>query len=175
MREHFLRRIIHAFGSISLLYYVIPSRHLVLTLAFSVVGIIEILRLKGKINLIGMRDYEKNRISGFFFFATGAAILLNFFPCQIAVPCILCASFADPIVGELKRKMRKEIAYVVMFVFSFVVFLIILDNSTMPPFTASMLGAASVVLGEIMGCRWIDDDLLIQILPATLLYPFHFL
>jgi len=71
--------------------------------------------------------------------------------------------------------MRKEIAYVVMFVFSFVVFLIILDNSTMPPFTASMLGAASVVLGEIMGCRWIDDDLLIQILPATLLYPFHFL
>lgn len=176
MRFNLLRRTIHTFGSISIVYYFIPLhlRNPILVVSLLAVALVEILRVKGKIRLMGMRDYEKERPSGFFFFAVGASVLLIFFPKHIVIPSILCASFADPLVGELRKVLGKEISYVIMFLFSFFIFYMLSCNSPYCLFV-SVAGAAAVVLGETVKIKYLDDNLLIQLLPAFSIYGFYLL
>jgi len=174
---HWYRRAIHAFGAVFLVYYLIPSEGLLNTIKITatlsiitIFGIIEIMRIKKIINLFGSRVYENERVASYFYFGIGVTILLIFFPQQIAVPSILCAAFADPAVGELRVKIGKKNAYLFMFLLSFVLFFIIWNNAPSPFFIiVPFLGAIGVLAGEIGNFRWIDDDLLIQIVPAVLI------
>jgi len=173
---YWLRRIVHTFGSVSILYYLIPtqSRNFAAIAVFVIVALIEVLRVKGRINLKGLRDYERTRLSGFFYFAIGAIILLIFFPQQIAIPCILCAAFCDPLVGESRKRLGKGTAYAMMFVLSFFIFLLIWSSSTYC-IAVSFMGAAAAVLGEVVKSRWIDDNVLIQLLPASIILICYFI
>ena len=177
---HWYRRVFHTFGASFLIYYLLPDLEwvtlfkfwapifLVLSALF-----LECLRLMGKIDsahFFGLRMYEKRRFGSYLYFGVGLLILLLFFPQQIAVPCILCACIADPVMGELRKNLGKKQVYAVGFLICMFLFLITLYKADIwIVFLFSLVGAAAAVLSEVNKIWWLDDDFLIQIIPAVLL------
>jgi dolichol kinase len=177
---HWYRRAFHAYGASILVYYLLPDLDWINLLKFwvpiIVVGfvlVLEILRIKGKISsdhFFGLRMYEKERIGSYVFFAVAILILLLFFPQQIAIPCILCACLADPIMGEIRRRFGAKYVYPLGFLLCFLFFIVTwykVDIRLM--LLVSIVGATGAVIGETKKFWWLDDDFMIQILPAVLL------
>jgi hypothetical protein len=177
---HLYRRVFHTFGASFLFYYVLPNANWIYILKIWVpvsivitILVLEILRLKGKINsdhFFGLRTYEKKRAGSYVFFAVAILILLLFFPQRIAIPCILCACLADPIMGEIRYHFSEKHAYIMGFLvcmFFFIVTWYKADFSLM--ILVSIVGAIGAVVGETKKFWWFDDDFMIQILPAVLI------
>ncbi|HEC81424.1 MAG TPA: dolichol kinase [Thermoplasmatales archaeon] len=177
---HWYRRAVHAFSATFLLYYLLPDVYwltfikrcvvVFLVVVFTVFEVMRIRKLVRNHKVFGLRDYEENRFGSYLYFGVGAAVLLLVFPQQIAVPSILCAAFVDPVVGELRVMVGEKKAYILGFLLSFFFFSF---TWFMAPFpfliVAPVLGALGAVVGEMKKFRWVDDDLLIQLIPATLL------
>jgi hypothetical protein len=114
--------------------------------------------------------YEKNRPGSYVFFGVAILLLLLFFPQQIAVPCILCACIADPIMGELRFRFEKNYVYIVGFVMCLLFFMITWYKAAIwLMLLASIIGSLGAVIGETKKFWWMDDDFMIQMLPAVLL------
>ncbi|MEF8879536.1 MAG: dolichol kinase [Candidatus Thermoplasmatota archaeon] len=178
---HWYRRVFHTFGASFLIFYVIPNDGwigtikiwipiLFVALALS----LEVLRLNGVISsehFFGLRFYEKSRIGSYLFFGIGALILLLLFPQQIAVPCILCASIGDPIMGETRLRRGRKSSIVVGFLVCMSFFIVTWHQNVMwVALLISILGGGFAVLGEIKKYWWIDDDFMVQMLPAITLF-----
>jgi dolichol kinase len=180
---HWFRRVFHTFTASFLFYYLLPDEpwinvtKIILPICI-VTGIagIEVRRIRGQLDhqrFFGLRHYEKKRPASYLYFGVALLLLLLLFPQQIAIPCILCACFTDPIIGELRFYLKKKQAYVIGFFFSVFFF-------TMTWYaadwwillTVSLLGATGAVIGEGKKLKWIDDDFMIQMLPALLLLLF---
>jgi dolichol kinase len=178
---HWYRRVFHTFGASFLVYYMLPSdvewiallKFWVPLLIIVFALVLECLRLKGKIDsshFFGLRMYEKNRVGSYLFFGVAIFILLLFFPQQIAVPCILCACIADPIMGEVRYRFGRKNVYILGFLvcmFFFIVTWYKADVRMMLLF--SVVGAVGAVVGETKKFWWLDDDFMIQMVPAVLL------
>jgi hypothetical protein len=138
-----------------------------------IVTFLEILRLKGKISsdhFFGLRVYEKNRVGSYIFFAVAILILLRFFPQQIAIPCILCACLADPIMGEIRNRFNIKYVYIFGFLICMLFFIVTWYKADVRLLIiTSIIGAIGAVIGETKKFRWIDDDFMIQMVPAVML------
>ena len=177
---HWYRRVFHTFGASFLFYYILPDvdwvnllKTWIPPLILIFVVILEFLRLKGKISsdhFFGLRMYEKHRIGSYVFFGVAILLLFMFFPQPIAVPCILCACIADPVFGEIRQHYNSRYVYLVGFplcMFFFVIAWYTADVVLM--FSAAVIGATGAVVGETKKLWWLDDDFMIQMLPAVLL------
>jgi len=178
---HWYRRVFHTFGACFVIYYLVPENidwmqflkfwlpPILVIIALS----LELLRIKGFLSsnhFFGLRYYEQKRLGSYVYFAVGALLLLIFFPQQIAIPCILCASLGDPIIGEARIRFNKKIAYLLGFIVCLFFFMIAFYKSNIILFIfASFIGATGALIGEIKKFTYIDDDFMIQILPAVLL------
>ena len=176
---HWYRRVFHAFGASFIFYYMLPDLDWINTMKFWVPPIVvalaislEILRLKGKISsdhFFGLRMYEKNRVGSYLFFAVGVLILLRFFPQQIAIPCILCACLADPIMGEVRHRFGKRYVYAIGFLLCMLFFIITWYKADIRlMLLVAIVGAFGAVIGETKKFWWLDDDFMIQMVPALL-------
>ncbi len=176
---HWYRRVFHAFGASFLLYYMLPDVYFINILKIYIPPIIvifaislEVLRLKGYLSsshFFGLRMYEKKRLGSYVFFAIGILLLLMFFPQQIAIPCILCACLGDPIIGELRSIFNKKYANIIGFIICMFFFMIVWYKSNIYLLLlVSIVGASGAVIGETKKFWWLDDDFMIQILPAVL-------
>ncbi|MEM4258717.1 MAG: dolichol kinase [Candidatus Thermoplasmatota archaeon] len=175
---HWFRRIFHTSAASVLVYYVLPEALWIQLLkiiipVWIVVGvtIIEYLRLRSIINndeFFGLRPYEYRRPASYWYFSVALVILLLGFPQQIAIPCILCASFTDPIMGEIRIRFGVQHSIGIGFFLSFIFYSIIWY--TAQPFgigiLTTSLGAGVTVLSESLKNPYLDDDFLMQILPA---------
>lgn len=177
---HWYRRVFHTFGASFLVYYLLPDLEWIDILKFwasiAIVAfafVLEYLRIKGKINsdhFFGLRMYEKNRVGSYLFFGVAIVILLLFFPQQITVPCVLCACIADPIMGEVRHHYGKKEIYLIGFLICLFLFMITWYKAdTWMMILVSIVGAFGAVLGEVKKLWWLDDDFMIQIVPAVLL------
>ena len=183
---HLYRRAFHAFGASFLFYYLLPETNwanlldpINLLKIWVPLGIVisilvaEILRLKGKVSsdhFFGLRMYEQKRAGSYVFFAVAILILLIFFPQQIAIPCILCACLVDPIMGEARYRFGEKQAAIVGFLVCMIFFLVTwYQADIIIRILVSIVGATGAVIGEIKKFWWLDDDFMIQILPALLL------
>ncbi len=177
---HWFRRVFHTFAASFLFYYLLPDQSWIHIVKIAVpVGIVilmvvvEYRRLHGDIDqqrFFGLRGYEKRRPASYLYFGVAMLLLFLFFPQQIAIPCILCASFTDPIIGESRYYLGKKKAYLIGFLVSVVFFgLTWYQADWWIIITISLLGAAGAVVGEAKKLRLIDDDFLIQILPAIMI------
>jgi len=179
---HWYRRVFHTFGAAFLVYYILPNDIEWLNLAkfwvpLSIVIfaiLLEYLRISGKIDskhFFGLRMYEKNRAGSYVFFAVGILLLLLLrFPQQIAIPCILCACIADPIMGEVRHRFEKKYVYITGFVVCLLFFMITWYKAAIwLMLLVSIVGAAGAVIGEAKKFWWLDDDFMIQMLPAIFL------
>ena len=177
---HWFRRAFHTFAASFLVYYLIPSigwigivRIIVPIGIVACIAIIDYGRIRGEFEhqrFFGLRGYEKGRPASYLYFGVALLLLLVLFPQQIAVPCILCGSFTDPLIGELRYYRRKTQAYLIGFLASMVFFLLTWYRADWQVMlTVSVVGASGAVLGEAKKLRLIDDDFMIQILPALAL------
>ena len=183
---HWYRRVFHAFGASFLFYYLLPELDWIFVLKFWVPPILvilaltlEILRIKGKISsdhFFGLRMYEQKRIGSYAFFAIGILLLLRFFPQQIAVPCILCACLADPIMGEIRKRFKGYYAHITGFFLCMSFFMISWHKAdTFLMIFVGIIGGIGAVAGETKKYRWLDDDFMIQMVPAILVLIIWFL
>ncbi len=135
--------------------------------------ILEYLRISGILSsnhFFGLRMYEKKRVSSYLYFGIAVFILLLFFPQQIAIPCILCASIADPIMGETRQRFGEKKVYMVGFLVCMLFFLVSWYKAEVwVALLISLVGASFAVIGETKKIKWLDDDFMIQILPAFVL------
>jgi dolichol kinase len=178
---HWFRRVFHTFAASFLFYYLIPDGAWAtsIKIVFPIIivfcmMVIEYRRLRGALDhqrFFGLRNYEKKRPASYLYFGIAVLLLFLLFPQQIAIPCILCAAFTDPIIGEARYYFGKKKAYSVGFIFSALLFLITWYQS--PWWTlilVSVIGALGAVIGEAKKLRFFDDDFMIQMLPALLLW-----
>jgi dolichol kinase len=183
---HWYRRVFHVFGASFLFYYLLPDVDWIKLLKLWVPPAIvifavtlEFLRLKGFISsdhFFGLRMYEKNRVGSYVFFAVGILILLWVFPQPIAVPCILCACISDPFMGEIRHRFNKKYVYILGFTICFFFFMISWYKAGwFLMILASVVGAYGAVVGETKKFWWLDDDFMIQMVPAFLLLIIWFL
>lgn len=177
---HWYRRAFHMFGASLLVYYMLPDIEWINLLKFWIPPLIviialvlECLRLKGKIDsghFFGLRMYEKNRVGSYLFFGFAVLILLLFFPQQIAVPCILCACIADPIMGEVRYRFGEKNVYIIGFLVCMLFFMVAWYKANIwIMLLVSIVGAAGALIGEVKKFWWLDDDFMIQMVPAVLL------
>lgn len=177
---HWFRRAFHTFAASFLFYYLLPDEEWITTakivlpvLIVVCMILVEYQRLRGGVDhqrFFGLRSYEKKRPASYLYFGVAVLLLFLFFPQQIAIPCILCASFSDPIIGESRYYLGKKYAVILGFVVSFFFFLITWYRAEwwvliFIPF----VGATGAVLGEARELSCIDDDFMIQMLPAVLI------
>ena len=177
---HWYRRVFHAFGASLLFYYILPNEDWINFLKFwipptivIIVISIEILRIKGKISsdhFFGLRFYEKNRVGSYVFFAVAILILLRFFPQHIAIPCILCASLADPFIGEIRHRYGKKYMFILGFLICMTFFMVTwYKEDPRLVIVIAIIGGIGAIIGETKKFWWLDDDFMIQILPAVLI------
>jgi len=177
---HWFRRVFHTFAASFLFYYLLPDEEWInsvkIVLPVIIVlcmVVVEYRRIRGDLDhqrFFGLRNYEKKRPASYLYFGVGVLILFLLFPQQIAIPCILCASFTDPIIGESRYYLGKKRAYAIGFVISAFFFLVTwyrADGWVL--IFVSLLGATGAVIGEARKLKFVDDDFMIQMVPAILL------
>ena len=177
--DYWFRRSAHIFATTFISYYFLPDsgyigilkRIIVLSLLIIFI-VFDIARLKRKrYRLTGLRDYEENRIGSYVYFGIGTSILLLLFPQQIAIPCIVSAALADPVAGELRR-INLKLSYLIVFMLSFIIFY---STWLTSPYAIliSVISSLSLTLSELKKFRYLDDDLLMQIVPALTILIFY--
>ena len=184
--KSFQRRLLHVAGSFFLLYYPLPSflpYHIhkiwILILILLMVASIEFYRFHSKrMNHLDplLREYEHIRPASYSYFALGSILLLAYFPQYIAIPCILTAAVCDPLIGIMKQLKRKNTGYAIAFLFAFIFFYFFwFDSLFLITIIASFIGASTAIFAEYSSTLWVDDDLLMQLIPAIELYFFVFI
>jgi len=177
---HWFRRVFHTFAASFLFYYLLPDEQwinqgkiIVPIIIVFVMAVVEFRRIQGNLDhnrFFGLRSYEKKRPASYLYFGVAVLLLFLFFPQQIAIPCILCASFTDPLIGEARYYLGKKQAYIIGFFVSVFFFMITWYQARWEILLViSVLGATGAVVGEAKKLRFIDDDFMIQFLPALLL------
>ena len=173
--EKIYRRFNHTVAACFVIYFLFPQKimgleriYLVILLWIIILGI-EYLRLNKNLNLFGMRDYERDRVAGFVWFASGTFIILGFyemgaFPQSLAIATIIMAAYTDPVIGEANHKLGDRWGLGIGFVCSFAIYQLIVGV-----IFYSVLGGLIAVLVERPKLKWFDDDLAMQIFPISIL------
>lgn len=196
---HIFRRVMHIAMSLAVIYYIlpyiiygIPRMYIMIVLMGVVPAIVELLRLKLGFNVYGLRDHEKNSVASYFWFITGAALLFAIFPQQIAIPILPAVAIGDVVIGEtrhLRRRYWISIGVVVCMIpfllygyniwlgilaglFTFFAESIQLDVNWQLRdniFKSRSRGTVDPIAKYFKFAFHLDDDMIMQIVPATIL------
>lgn len=156
---------------------------------------IEIARLAGRIRIPMTRAYEQGALASHIWFVTGAVGIILLLPAEIAAPAILATAVGDVVLGET-RHMPLALHLLAGWGTCAVSFLVIWrpwDGAAAGPWLLAGIGGVAAVAGERLagvlsrrlgsgprlqrGDRrgWsrllpIDDDFVMQVIPALLLW-----
>lgn len=161
------RRMNHTGGAGFILYYLFPNklifgipREMLLVLLILFPLSTELNRLIRKRGFIGLHVREEGKLASYFWFAVCSGALMLFFPQKIAAPCIVSAAIIDPVLGELKQFGRFRASTFAIGA-SFLIFSAF-EYSPQLALIAAILG----VIAEYPNSKFLDDDLLMQLVPA---------
>jgi|GEM_PF-332658 len=176
-KHELLRRIVHLSVPITLIYYLIPPhmwgymiREDALVVAFIILIIFEAIRIWKKISIPGFRPYEKGRLSAAAW--AGIALFISFmlFPMEIVVPSVVAMAIIDPMNGEMRRSRYYPWIPAAFSIVIYFLGLLALSNYSIPAvFMLSITGGLIAMASEIPHL-WIDDDFMMIMVPATVLY-----
>ena len=191
---HAFRRLTHvSMASIPYLYYVhgeaissyfsLQARELVSAICILIL-IIEAVRLRSGIVIVGQREYESNQISALAWGALAVALAILIAPegengsmeaGKYGAPIILGMTLVDPVMGEVKRTQKNlRTAIIAGLAVSYAVW-IGCHFWIGTEFIAALLLAPLTVLGELPPTRAIDDNATMVLFPLfglVLLLPF---
>ncbi|MFL2957270.1 MAG: hypothetical protein ACJZ4Z_00560 [Candidatus Thalassarchaeaceae archaeon] len=185
---HTFRRITHiSMFIIPLLYYqsgneiasyfdVNPQQFV--SLVCIAILLIEAIRLKSGLVIIGQREYESNQISALAWGSLSVSLVFLIVPEQnydglksgmYGIPLIFGLTFVDPLMGEIKRQKKDiKMAIIVGLFCSYAIWLgcsLWLET----PLIISILLAPLTVLGEIPQVKYIDDNATMILFPLAAL------
>jgi len=176
------RRILHGLGAAALLYYALPNDFFVvvpkldvLLAALAAVYVLEALRHVAGLELPTIRSYETGRIGSFALFGTAIVVAIVVFPLAIASAVVLGTAIVDPLAGELRRdpRYRRVDALAPFAVYSGLAFLglaVLGGWPAGPSVGLAVLAGAIAVAVERPKLWWVDDDLVMTLVPALALY-----
>ena len=194
MGGHAFRRLTHvSMASIPYLYYVhgerissyfsLQAREFVSVICILIL-VIELVRLKTGIVIVGQREYESSQISALAWGALAVALAILIAPDgdngtmeagKYGAPIILGMTLVDPVMGEIKRtKKNLRTAVFTGLIVSYIVW-IGCHFWIGTELIAALLLAPLTVLGEILPTREIDDNATMVLCPLAglvLLLPF---
>ena len=194
MGGHAFRRLTHvSMASIPYLYYVhgerissyfsLQAREFVSVICILIL-VIELVRLRTGIVIVGQREYESSQISALAWGALAVALAILVAPegengtmeaGKYGAPIILGMTLVDPVMGEIKRTQKNlRIAIFSGLIVSYTVW-IGCHFWIGTELIAALLLAPLTVLGEILPTREIDDNATMVLFPLAglvLLLPF---
>jgi hypothetical protein len=179
--ERIWRRIVHLFGLLALLYYVVPgdffvvitTREIVYLLVVLVIAI-ELARHFAGLELPTIRPFEEHRIASYTYYGVAIAAALLLFPEAIGAVVIVGTAVIDPLIGELRVSERfrrfypglPTIGYAAIAAFGFA----LLGPWPLPEVLAlAVLAAVVAIISERPKNVWIDDDFAMTMAPALVL------
>lgn len=187
-RGHALRRATHmVMALIPIIYYArgveisdymgMNPEQLVSTIIITLI-IIEALRIRMGIVVIGQREYEAKQISALAWGGLAVALALLIAPDDgktglesglYGIPLIFGLTFVDPIMGEIKRKKQNlKLAIWAGMLTSYGVW-IGCHFWIGTPLVISLLLAPLTVLGEVPSLKYIDDNATMVLIPLAAL------
>ena len=191
---HAFRRLTHvSMASIPYLYYVhgstissyfsLQAREFVSVICVLIL-VTEAVRLRTGIVIVGQREYESSQISALAWGALAVALAILIAPegeigsmgaGKYGAPIILGMTLVDPVMGEVKRKMKDLRAAIILgLVVSYAVW-VGCHFWIGTELIAALLLAPLTVLGELPTTRAIDDNATMVLFPLVglvLLLPF---
>jgi hypothetical protein len=172
------RRLVHICAPLFCIYYFLPEEVLpgvsrsegVLFVMLFALGF-EALRLIFRIKVPGMRSYEFDRPSAAAYTAVGFTIALLFFPLELVLPVLIGMGWVDPLIGELRRNGSKMNPTLPIVVYFFIMFLGLgyFYGLTFPVMLSATLVTPIAVFLEAQRFHYLDDDLVLIIVPLLLL------
>jgi len=176
-KNEILRRIVHVCIPLTLIYYIIPpemwgymGRENGLFLVFISLLIFEAIRIKKKITIPGFRHYEARRLSAAAWAGTALFISFSLFPMEIVVPSVIAMGVIDPLNGEMRRSRYYPWIPSALSIFIYFIGLSLFSNyNILIILLLSAIGGLIAVASEIPHL-WIDDDFMMIITPAVILY-----
>ena len=156
-----------------------PSDFVIAVAVFLIV--IEVIRIKFGIIIIGQREYEAKQVSALAWGAVAVCLTLILAPQEgegleagkYTIPIICGLTFVDPIMGEVKRaKMGMQSAVLVGLAVSYTIWMgsVALFST---PFLVAVLLAPLTVAGEVPRVSWIDDNATMILFPLIALLLLH--
>jgi len=194
MGGHAFRRLTHlSMASIPYLYYVhgstissyfsLQAREFVSVICVLIL-VIEAVRLRTGVVIVGQREYESSQISALAWGALAVALAILIAPegenggmgaGKYGAPIILGMTLVDPVMGEVKRTMKDLRAAIILgLVVSYAVW-VGCHFWIGTELIAALLLAPLTVLGELPPTRAIDDNATMVLFPLVglvLLLPF---
>jgi len=176
------RRIMHTSGSLVLLYYAVPVDFFViapkvdiLLAALAAMFVLEILRHVAGLELPTLRPYESKRVASFLFFSVALVVAVLLFPLPIAAAVVLGTSLVDPIAGELRSQRARPLLAVglPLGAYGLLAFVGMAAIGGWPAGDSAVLAlltAPLAVAAERPKWSWMDDDLVMTVVPALFLY-----
>lgn len=175
INEQIYRRFNHTVAACFVIYFLFPEyilgikREYYILLFWSLIITVEYLRLNKNLKIIGMRDYESNRVAGFVWFATGTCLILGLYelgylPQSLVIATIIMAAYTDPLIGEANQRLGDKWGIGLGLLCSFLIYQLILGV-----LFYSFIGSIVAVASERPKIKWFDDDLAMQIIPVIIL------
>lgn len=177
-RLSLLRTLFHLSGVLIPLLYLLWGAPLVLALtgsALALVALIEVLRIKGRINLAFVRPHlkteEMERPTGSLFYLTSCLATILLFPKPIAMASILVLAIADPLSSIIGSKWGRTPLFGKSAEGTGAFFLSSLLILACFPFPWSHLApaAGAAAAAELFSSRFVDDNLTIPLVCALAL------
>ncbi len=173
------RKIIHMFGFVALLYYVLPVgefyRDLTAILVVGIVMLFEVLRIFLGFDIPLFRNYEKNTLSGFGWCAIGLGVSFFLFPVWVNVPIVFAWAWIDPFMGYYRKKKWMIPSALILYTLIFYITSIVpfgmvsYEQLIIGPIVAGV-GIWSEMLGKHEKLRWLNDDFTMVLFPALAYY-----
>ena len=173
---HIVRRTTHFFIAVVpiIYYYFGPSIYTHTNVSpqkwtlviFSLVTFFEIVRLRRGWVLFGQRNHEAVQPSSFFWASLGVTATLLLAPsAQTAIPIIWTCAFIDPLVGEMRHLKVPRWIVIVLGLLSTMLIWWIATWWLGTTWWLAFVMAPIALLAEWPNWRWLDDNVLIQVLP----------
>lgn len=173
-----VRRLVHISAPLFCVYYLLPEELLpglsrdqgVLFVMLFALGF-ESLRLIFQIKVPGMRQYEFERPSAAAWTAVGMTFALLLFPVELTLPVFMGMGWVDPIIGEMRKRGSDlyPVIPVAIYAALMVAGLGYFYGITPMVLVASTLIAPLAVFVESVRVRYIDDDIVLIVVPLLFL------
>jgi hypothetical protein len=183
MDPHLFRRFNHTLVACYVVYFLLPPTlwgvpRFAFAASFWLATVtVEVVRLRSAREMPGMRDYEQHRIAGFLWFTTGTTALLAAHEYlgvgqAVVMATIIAAAYTDPLLGELKPRLPRRQALGGGVVAAFLIYIAIFGIAGELSSAAlgyALVAAVVMVAVELPSVKWLDDDLLMQLVPVVVL------
>ncbi len=170
---HVLRRLVHLGTPLFLVYYWLPTKlwmiekPILLLIILAVVLNFEYIRIYKQWRIIGMREYEAQRMSAAAWAAVALTLAFLFFPVEYAAPAVIGMGLIDPLIGELRAR-KSDLYPMLPSVLHFAIILTVLSlmvGLDYRALLASFVATPLAIYFEKTRWRFVDDDFLMIVLP----------